>query len=207
MQRLNDLAEKMPALPRCAAVGVSGGADSVALLHLLLVRGCEVQAVHVNHGLRGAASDGDEAFVRALCSSLHVPLITFRLEPPENPGEDWARKERYRCFREAMARTGAQALALAHHRDDQAETLLLHLMRGAGLTGLTGMAAEMDLDGMRVLRPLLGFTRQELRDALTEAGGRLQSGQPLPSQCSTDRASAFDGAAVARLQRKNGCCG
>ena len=149
-------------------IGLSGGADSVALLHLLLDAGAEVAAVHVNHGLRGAESDGDEAFVRNLCANLNVPLHVYRADPPENPGENWAREVRYGFFRRAMQETGADALVLAHHRDDQAETLLLHLMRGAGLTGLTGMAADTQRDGMRILRPLLAFSRESLRVYLQE---------------------------------------
>ncbi|MBE5811499.1 MAG: tRNA lysidine(34) synthetase TilS [Clostridiales bacterium] len=149
-------------------VGLSGGADSVALLLLLLDAGAEVAAVHVNHGLRGAESDGDEAFVRAFCNRLNVPLVTYRACPPENPGENWAREVRYGFFREAMQESCADALVLAHHRDDQAETLLLHLLRGAGLTGLTGMAADTWRDGMRILRPLLSYSRDELRAYLKE---------------------------------------
>ncbi len=149
-------------------IGLSGGADSVALLHLLLDAGAEVAAVHVNHGLRGADSDGDEVFVRELCEGLHVPLLIYRACPPENPGENWAREVRYGFFREALRATGAHALVLAHHRDDQAETLLLHLLRGAGLTGLTGMAADAQRDGMRILRPLLSYSREELRAYLKE---------------------------------------
>ena len=144
-------------------VGLSGGADSVALLLLLLDSGAEVSAVHVNHGLRGEASDGDEAFVQEFCARLNVPLLTYHACPPENPGEGWAREARYGFFRQAMQETGADALVLAHHRDDQAETLLLHLLRGAGLTGLAGMAADSEMDGMRVLRPLLAYSREELR--------------------------------------------
>ena len=85
---------KLTYLPGKLLVGLSGGADSVALVHLLLDAGCDVAAVHVNHGLRGDASDGDEAFVRTLCEALNVPLMTFRADPPENPGEGWAREAR-----------------------------------------------------------------------------------------------------------------
>ena len=170
MDSLRELAARMPAMPGHVLVGVSGGADSVALLLMLLARGCRVTAVHVNHGLRGAASDGDEAFVRALCRDKDVPLLCYRAQPPEHPGEDWARRARYGFFREAMAQSGAEALALAHHRDDQAETLLLHLMRGAGLTGLTAMAEDIMVDGMRILRPLLAMSRAELQAALQAAG-------------------------------------
>ena len=157
-------------LPDRLLVGLSGGADSVALLLLLTERGGHLSAVHVNHGLRGEDSDGDEAFVRALCRDRGVPLLVYRATPPENPGEDWARRARYGFFRQAMAETGAEALVLAHHRDDQAETLLLHLMRGSGLTGMVGMAADANMDGLRVLRPLLGVSGGELRAMLRERG-------------------------------------
>ena len=157
-------------LPEHLLVGLSGGADSVALLLLLLERGGRVEAAHVNHGLRGAESDGDEAFVRALCAEKGVPLKVYRASPPDNPGENWARQARYGFLRQAMRETGAEALALAHHRDDQAETLLMHLARGSGLQGLTGMAPDALMDGIRVVRPLLGVSGRELRDMLAESG-------------------------------------
>ena len=157
-------------LPARLICGVSGGADSVALLRMLLDAGRAVTAIHVNHGLRGAESDADEQFVRGLCARWQVPLLVYRADPPENPGEDWARQARYGFFRQAMADTGAEALALAHHRDDQAETLLLHLLRGTGLTGLTGMKADVTVDGLRIVRPLLHCSRAELRAWLTAIG-------------------------------------
>lgn len=159
---------KLAALPGKLLAGLSGGADSVALLLLLLDSGAQVTAVHVNHGLRGAESDGDEAFVRALCAERRVPLLVYRAEPPAHPSEGWAREARYGFFRRAMQETQSDALVLAHHRDDQAETLLLHLMRGAGLTGLTGMTASAAVDGMTILRPLLGVSRAELRAYLVQ---------------------------------------
>ena len=164
------LPSRLTALPDRLLAGVSGGADSVALLRLLLDAGTQVTAVHVNHGLRGEASDGDEAFVRELCARWRVPLMTYRADPPEDPGEDWARQVRYGFFRRAAVETGVSAIALAHHRDDQAETLLLHLLRGSGLTGLTGMAPDTMADGLRILRPLLPFSRAELRAYLTGLG-------------------------------------
>jgi len=156
--------------PEQLLVGVSGGADSVALLRLLMEAGVRVTAVHVNHGLRGDASDEDEAFVRKLCGRLAVPLMCFRADPPADPGEDWARRARYGFFREAAERSGIKVIALAHHRDDQAETLLMHLLRGSGLTGLTGIAADRETEGLRILRPLLGYSRQELRNWLRFIG-------------------------------------
>lgn len=164
------MSECLPPLPERLLAGVSGGADSVALLRLLLDRGVGVTAVHVNHGLRGRSSDGDERFVRELCDNLHTPLLVYRAEPPAHPGEDWARQARYAFFRDAAEATGVHAIALAHHRDDQAETLLLHLLRGSGLTGLTGMAADTTVDGLRILRPLLKCSRQELRAWLRDVG-------------------------------------
>lgn len=159
-------------LPRRLLIGLSGGADSVALAWLLLQKRQETElvAVHVNHGLRGDDSDGDEAFVRQLCESWQLPLEVYRAQPPENPGEDWARQVRYGFYREAMEKYGADAIALAHHRDDQAETLLLHLLRGTGLTGLAGMAQDSVVLGVRVVRPLLDCSRQQLREILREAG-------------------------------------
>ena len=170
METLQSLLRALPEVPETLLAGVSGGADSVALLRLLVLRGCRVTAVHVNHGLRGAESDADEDFVRGLCATLGVPLRTVRLQPPDSPGEDWARQARYRAFRDVAADTGCAVIALAHHRDDQAETLLLHLLRGAGLTGLSGMAADTRRDGLRILRPLLGLSRAQLRQALLSAG-------------------------------------
>lgn len=171
--RRADASPVMPDLkcvPEHVLLGLSGGADSVALLLMLLESGRCVEAVHVNHGLRGAASDGDEAFARTLCAEKRVPLRVYRANPPEAPGEAWARTVRYAFFREAMRETGADALVLAHHQDDQAETVLLHLLRGSGLRGLAGMATETELEGMRVIRPLLGVSRAELRTFLKERG-------------------------------------
>ena len=168
------LVRRLPRLPERLLIGLSGGADSVALTELLLCLRAQgrvrLWAVHVNHGLRGAQSDEDERFVRKLCERENLPLAVYRAHPPERPGEDWARQARYGFFRQELRRCGAQAVALAHHRDDQAETLLLHLLRGAGLTGLAGMSPEGESLGVKVVRPLLEFSRQELREALTDAG-------------------------------------
>lgn len=159
-------------LPRRLLIGLSGGADSVALAWLLLQKRQEIEltAVHVNHGLRGEASDGDEAFVRDLCEGWQLPLEVYRAQPPENPGEDWARQVRYGFYRDAMEKHRADAIALAHHRDDQAETLMLHLLRGTGLAGLAGMARDSEVLGVRVIRPVLDCSRQQLREVLQTAG-------------------------------------
>lgn len=155
-------------------IGLSGGADSMALAHLLLQKRAageiDLCAVHVNHGLRGEESDGDEAFVQAMCRRWQLPLKTYHLSPPDNPSEEWARQARYDCFRQALEHFGADVVALAHHQDDQAETLLLHLLRGAGLKGLSGMAERGEVLGVPVVRPLLSCPRRELQAMLERAG-------------------------------------
>jgi len=156
-------------------VGLSGGADSVALLRLLLrLRdtdpGLAIEAVHVNHRLRGAESDEDEAFVRELCRSWGIPLHVRRLSLNGKTDENSARTARYAAFRGCLEETGIRQLALAHQREDQAETFLLHLLRGAGPAGLAGMRSEEERKGIRLLRPMLRLSGAELREALTREG-------------------------------------
>ena len=168
------LLEQLHGLHGSLLCGVSGGADSMALLSLLIdlrdAGRISLSACHVNHALRGEASDADEAFVRDYCRAHGVPLHSFRLTPPENPGEDWARNARYDAFSQAMALSGADALVLAHHRDDQAETVLEHLLRGSGLDGLCGMQRETVMHGMRIVRPLLDVSRSDLKQYLERNG-------------------------------------
>ena len=159
-----------------AVVGVSGGADSVALLHMLTAlapsMGFTVCAAHFNHGIRGAAADADEAFVQRLCARLGVPLFCGRADVPslaESRGqtlEQAAREARYAFLEEARVHFGADVIAVAHHMDDQAETLLLHLARGAGLAGLVGMKPRRG----RVIRPLLPLRRSEIEAYLSQEG-------------------------------------
>ena len=175
MTKLESLLAELPSLPDRLMAGVSGGADSVALLRLLCLwkrqkPERQLWAVHVNHGLRGAASDGDEAFVRRLCEALSVPLLCYRGMAPEHAGEEWARELRYGFFAQAAAETGCSALCLAHHQNDQAETLLLHLLRGSGLTGLAGMRPVSERNGLILYRPLLEIPGAELKAALRELG-------------------------------------
>ncbi len=149
-------------------VGVSGGADSVVLLHVLRALGYAARAAHVNYGLRGAASDADEAHVRRLCAAWHVPLRVRRVDAKAEAGrrgtsvQAAARALRYDFFGEVAAREGIRHVAVGHHRDDQAETLLLNLFRGSGVEGLAGMAPARALapDGhVRLVRPLLHVRR------------------------------------------------
>ena len=139
-------------------VALSGGRDSAVLLHLLRF-GCQVQpsAAHLDHGMR-PDSAADAEWVAGLCRAWGVPLISARLrEPPRN--EDGARRERHHFLREAARVVGAERIALAHHADDQAETVLFRALRGTGLRGLAGMAPAGP--GL-LIRPLLRFRRREV---------------------------------------------
>ena len=152
--------------------GVSGGADSVALLHVLQSLGFDVCAVHVNHGIRGADAEADEAFVKVLCGTLHIPLATEHVDVPAMAAaegktlEQAARDARYGCFDRVAADLGANVIAVAHHMDDQAESMLLHLFRGSGLTGLVGMRPRRG----NVVRPLLCVRRLDIEAYLSENG-------------------------------------
>ena len=151
-------------------LGLSGGADSVALLMMLLPdirnRKIRLEAVHVNHGLRGAESDEDERFCSALCQKEGIPLYASRAELSGRTDEASAREARYAVFRKRYAESGVDALILAHHADDQAETFLMRMLRGAGPDGLACMKADENAGQMRILRPMLSLRREEIRSAL-----------------------------------------
>ena len=163
-----------PDTPVQIAAAVSGGADSMALLRLLLwlqpVFGYALSACHVNHGLRGEAADRDERFVREACAALGVPLRVFRAaergEIPAHPGEDWARRLRYGCFDALRVENGITRVATAHTATDQAETLLFRLARGTGLHGAAGIRPLRE----GFCRPLLCLTRQETETVCRELG-------------------------------------
>lgn len=157
-------------------VAVSGGADSVALLDILASL-AELQlkliVAHLNHSLRGAESDGDEAFVRELAARYGLPCEVGRVDVQELSSlnklslEEAGRVARYAFLHEVAARHRAHAIALAHHADDQAETVLMRLLRGAGASGLTGIAPKT---GNGLVRPLLGITRGEIEAYLQARG-------------------------------------
>ncbi len=145
-------------------VALSGGADSVALLRFLLADGYACEAVHCNFHLRGAESDRDEAFVRRLCEVLGVRLHVLHFDTiayAENRRlsvEMAARELRYARFEELRKQISADSVAVAHHRDDSIETLLLNLVRGTGITGLLGIRP---VNG-RIVRPFLCVSREEI---------------------------------------------
>ncbi|MCC6966410.1 MAG: tRNA lysidine(34) synthetase TilS [Nitrospira sp.] len=158
-------------------VAVSGGPDSVALLSVLHELApawkWSLTVVHCNYGLRGAESDGDAAFVAELCRRLNLPCIVRSLPiPARGPGHSSslqarARELRYRLFLDLTTELGVDRVALGHTADDQAETVLLRMLRGAGLRGLSGMPHSR---GHRFVRPLLTVTRREILSYLETMG-------------------------------------
>lgn len=146
-------------------VGVSGGLDSTVLLDLLRASGLRPVAAHVNYGLRGAESEEDEHFIRALCTDTDVPCYVYRARLNGDNVQAEARAIRYSFFAEVAGKVGAASVVTAHHRDDQAETLLLHLFRGTGPVGLAGIPARRPLapgSNVIVVRPLLNVGRSEI---------------------------------------------
>ncbi len=149
----------------CLFVAISGGADSTALLLIMKELGYKVQALHCNFHLRGEESDRDQAFVEELCRKHDVPLSVRHFQTEEYAKrhgisiEMAARELRYQWFK-------GKVVAVAHHRDDQAETLLLNLLRGTGLRGLAGMQPRHD----SIIRPLLCLSRDEILAYLESKG-------------------------------------
>lgn len=157
-----------PRLP--LAVALSGGADSVALLAACVDKWPgRVVALHVNHGLQSAASRFEE-YCRVLCKQLGVPLLVQQVDATKVTGqspEDAARRARYEAFASLALveyeQHAIKSIAIAQHADDQVETLLLALSRGAGLAGLSAMPARWERDGLHYYRPFLGVAASEIR--------------------------------------------
>jgi tRNA(Ile)-lysidine synthase len=149
---------------------VSGGPDSVALLIGLLelrdVLGIRVVAAHLDHGLRGAESAGDRAFVEALARRYDVPCASDAAHVPPGNVEAEARRLRYAFLERVADQLGASRIATGHTRDDQAETVLLRLLRGTGRRGLGGILPRRG----RIIRPMLGCDRMQVRTFLIERG-------------------------------------
>ena len=164
--------------PGAWAVGVSGGADSIALLSLLRTRDdLRLTVAHLDHETRAGASTEDAAFVRELCDRWRLPCVisTFSsIEPrlpqwPRNASDRW-RVARLSLYEHVVTANDLQGVILAHHADDQAETVFHRLLRGSGAAGLGGMAPRTTLKGLVVLRPLLRVGRDALRDYLVSQG-------------------------------------
>ncbi len=164
------------------ACAISGGADSTALLLLLhaanaLPRhalGVGLAAIHIHHGLRGEEADADHRFVEELCARLAIPLTVHRVDTAayaklhRQTIEEAARNLRYEQFRVLLASGSANVVVTAHTLEDQAETVLMKLLRGAWLEGIAGISPTISLPGGSILRPLLTTARAALRSFLTE---------------------------------------
>lgn len=177
--------------PQRVLIALSGGADSVALFCLLKnladQERFEIAAVHVHHGLRQTA-DRDAAFCEQLCKQYNVTIFVQHVHP-KGRSEEEARKERFNAFSLVYNAWGADVLALAHHASDQAETVLLHLFRGSGCKGLSGMSmlAEHFVNGsrMKLFRPLLGIGKDALTAIAVELHGSFCHDETNDSDCYT----------------------
>lgn len=160
----------LPQAGETALCAVSGGVDSMCLLHLLSrwqrERGGQVLAAHFNHRLRGGFSDRDETFVREICAQWEIPLtvgqgdVAAFAKAEDRSPEEAARMLRYAFLQKAAEEQGCKFIYTAHHAGDNAETVLLNLIRGTGLRGLAGMESQRG----NLRRPLLEITRAELED-------------------------------------------
>ncbi len=180
------LAESWPVREWCdthVVLGVSGGADSVAMLWAMAAlkeryggRG-KLYVAHLNHGLRGSAADADEGWMRSLCERLKLLLEVRRIDVSTiaaEQGDGWeaaARTARYDFLRTAAERLGARFVVTAHTADDQAETVLHRILRGTGIEGLAGMAKARPLTAsVALVRPMLNLQRREVLEYLAAVG-------------------------------------
>ena len=153
-------------------VALSGGADSVALLLILHRLGYRIEAAHCNFHLRGEESNRDEAFVKSLCHEYRIPLHLIHFDTDIYASfhqvsiEMAARELRYRYFEQLCQDIGAETVCVAHHRDDAVETLLMNLLRGSGIHGLTGIRPKNG----HIVRPLLCLSRHEVETFLQKTG-------------------------------------
>lgn len=156
-------------------VGVSGGADSVALLRALVaVAGTQrlrLTAGHIDHGLRGEDSYKDAAWVEQLCEEVGVACDVVRVDTGGDESEQAARSRRYEALAGLARRHDCRSIAVAHTRNDQVETVLHHVVRGTGLSGLSGMPERQVFDGdLELIRPFLQVSRQQIVDWLSCLG-------------------------------------
>lgn len=179
---------------QAVVLGLSGGPDSVCLLYELLFlsgarrrdggAGNHVVCAHLNHGLRGEASDGDEAFVASLCEELGAPLESGRMDVASLAREkgmtveEAGREARYAFFDGVCKKYESRdpVIAVAHNRDDRIETVLMRIMRGTGTDGLAGIAASRKSEaGFDIVRPLLGVSREEIESRLRSYGAAART--------------------------------
>jgi tRNA(Ile)-lysidine synthase len=150
-------------------IGVSGGADSVALASILqslrATLGVQLVIAHFNHKLR-ASADADQRFVEGLAKRFNVPFISAGWTGKRSSSEESSREKRFAFFIRAAMKTNADSVALAHTMNDQAETVLMRILRGSGLQGIGAIRPKNKMHGMTFIRPLLGFQRQEIETYL-----------------------------------------
>ncbi len=158
-------------------VGLSGGPDSVCMLHILSslrqLYDIKLYAVHLNHMIRGEEADRDEQFARKFSNQLGVPFISRSVDVPayarehQMSEEEAGRYQRYRLFEEIAKKVGAKRIAIAHNMNDQAETVIMHFLRGSGISGLGGIKP---VRAECYIRPLLYCTREEIEDYCSAQG-------------------------------------
>ena len=169
--------EKFIAPEQTIAVAVSGGSDSVALLHYMLSQSkkysFKVIALNVEHGIRGSASIGDSLFVKNLCEKWGVELLSYTVNCPNYAKkekltlEEGARKLRYECFYDAINNGKCDKVATAHHMRDNAESVLFNLFRGTSLSGVSGITPEYN---NKIIRPFLTISKQEIDEYIAKNG-------------------------------------
>lgn len=175
------ICEKYFTFGKRIAVALSGGADSVCLCSLLsklaAVNGFTLYALHLNHMIRGDEADRDERFCKRLCDELSVRLISHREDVPAlakacgKSLEEAARDARYSFFETVMKKEGISVIATAHNADDNAETVLFRLIRGASLDGICGIRTERELaPGLTIVRPILAFPKRDIIGYCEENG-------------------------------------
>jgi tRNA(Ile)-lysidine synthase len=180
IEKVKQAIERENLIPEGARVivGVSGGADSVALLHILCRFGYDVTAAHLNHSIRGAQADADEALVKNLCAKLDVDCVTHKTDVPVLAKEKGislemaAREARHEFFRSVISDLCplTSVVCLAHHVDDQLETFFLRAARGSGPAGLGGMKPFQCLEKLTLIRPMLGIRKHEILQWLETEG-------------------------------------
>lgn len=158
--------------PARVAVGISGGADSVVLAEAVWRGGAKPVLLHFNHRWRGRVGEAEARWVKNWGKKRGLAVVVGRAKKAGRTGEGEARAARWSFFQEAAKRCEMRELWLAHQADDQAETILMQLLRGAGSDGMAGMRVRSKNSGLVVVRPLLGLTRAEVREAAGEVGLR-----------------------------------
>lgn len=149
-------------------LAISGGADSMVLLHLFKSSDLQFEVAHINYKLRGVDSDADQKIVEEFCKKNNIPFHLYQVSEkdnkPKNSIQDWARILRYDFFRQIQKDENLDFIVTAHHLNDQLETFIIHLSKASGIKGLSGIPANEN----KILRPLLGFSKQEIYDFAKE---------------------------------------